>query len=167
MPAGTPARSGTSGSARAESPATAATGAAGRPRSGAHAIAAAIRCPEDKIPQLGEVLDSFTEPTKELRAIGAHLGSGLGSIVNAFNPQMVVLGGYFRALYTLVGAEVDRGLAERTLPAPLESVTLSLPGLGDDSVLLGAAEMAFEPLFVDPVSALGSAIQDICARLAG
>ena len=41
---------------------------------GAHAIAAAIRCPEDKIPQLGEVLDSFTEPTKELRAIGGHLG---------------------------------------------------------------------------------------------
>ena len=31
----------------------------------------------------------------------------------------------------------------------------------------GAAEMAFEPLFVDPVSALGSAIQDVRARLAG
>ena len=45
---------------------------------GAHAIAAAIRCPEDKVPQLGEVLDSFTEPTKELRVIGGHLGAGPG-----------------------------------------------------------------------------------------
>jgi len=134
---------------------------------GAHAIAAAIRCPVDKVPQLGEVLESFSEPTKELRAIGGHLGAGLASIVNAFNPQMVVLGGYFRALYTLVGAEVNRGMAERALPAPLESVTLSLPGLGDDSVLLGAAESAFEPLFVDPVAALGTALMDVRSRLAG
>ena len=42
-----------------------------------------------------------------------------------------------------------------------------MPALGRDSVLLGAAEMAFEPLFVDPVTALGSAIQDVGARLAG
>ena len=80
---------------------------------------------------------------------------------------MVVLGGYFRALYELVGKEVDKGLADRSLPAPLESVTLTLPGLGDDSVLLGAAEIAFEPLFVDPVAALGTALVDVRARLAG
>ncbi len=134
---------------------------------GAHAIAAAIRCPEDKLLQLGEILDSFTEPTKELRVIGGHVGSGLASIVNAFNPQMVVLGGYFRALYELVGSEVDKGLADRSLPAPLESVTLTLPGLGDDSVLLGAAEIALEPLFIDPVAALGTALVDVRARLAG
>ena len=76
-------------------------------------------------------------------------------------------GGYFRALYTLVGSEVNRGLAERSLPAPLESVTLALPGLGDDSVLLGAAEIAFEPLFVDPVAALSAALVDVRASLAG
>jgi predicted NBD/HSP70 family sugar kinase len=134
---------------------------------GAHAIAAAIRCPEDKVPQLGEVLESFDQPTKELRVIGGHLGSGLASIVNAFNPRMVVLGGYFRALFELVGTEVNKGLTDRALPAPLESVTLALPGLGDDSVLFGAAEIAFEPLFVDPVAALGTALVDVRARLAG
>lgn len=134
---------------------------------GAHAIAAAIRCPDDKVPQLGEVLESFDQPTKELRVIGGHLGAGLASIVNAFNPRMVVLGGYFRALYELVGKDVDKGLADRSLPAPLESVTLSLPGLGSDSVLLGAAEMAFEPLFTDPVAALGTALIDVRASLAG
>ena len=46
-------------------------------------------------------------------------------------------------------------------------MSLTLPGLGGDSVLLGAAEIAFEPLFIDPVTALGSAIQDVRARLAG
>jgi len=80
---------------------------------------------------------------------------------------MVVLGGYFRSLYRLVAAEVDAGLADRALPAPLESVTLSLPGLGSDSPLLGAAEIALEPLFTDPVAALGTALVDVQGRLAG
>ena len=70
-------------------------------------------------------------------------------------------------LYTLVGAEVNAGLADRALSAPLESVILSLPGLGADSPLLGAAEIALEPLFVDPVAALGSSLVDARGRLAG
>lgn len=134
---------------------------------GAHAIAAAIRCPADRIPQLDEVLDEYGEPNRELRAIGTAIGQGLASLVNAFNPQVVVLGGYFGALYSLVRDEIDGGLAEAALPAAAESVSLTLPALGADSVLLGAAEMAFEPLFVDPVSALGSAIHDVRGRLAG
>ena len=68
---------------------------------------------------------------------------------------------------SLVRGEIDDGVAAAALPAAAESVSLTLPALGNDSVLLGAAEMAFEPLFVDPVSALGSAIQDVRARLAG
>jgi hypothetical protein len=46
-------------------------------------------------------------------------------------------------------------------------VTLALPGLGCDSPLLGAAEIALEPLFVDPVAALSTALVDVRARLAG
>jgi predicted NBD/HSP70 family sugar kinase len=134
---------------------------------GAHAIAEAIDCPPDKVAQLDEVLEGFTQPPRELRATGTALGHGLASIVNTFNPRLIVLGGYFRPLYPLVGAEVDAGLADRALPAPLESVTLVLPALGSDSALLGAAEIALEPLFVDPVAALGSALVDVRARLAG
>ena len=134
---------------------------------GGLAIAKAIRCPQDQIPQLDEVLDAYDVPPRELRAIGSAIGNGLATIVNAFNPELVVLGGYFSSLYNLVRVEIDAGLAERALPAAFESVTLTRPGLGSDSVLLGAAEMALDPLFVDPVSALGSAIHDIRARLAG
>lgn len=134
---------------------------------GGLAIAEAIHCPPDKVAQLDEVLDGFGKPSPELRATGTALGQGLASIVNMFNPQMVVLGGYFRSLYTLVGSEVNAGLTDQALPAPLESVTLALPGLGSDSPLLGAAEIALEPLFVDPVAALSSALVDARARLAG
>ena len=117
--------------------------------------------------QLDEVLDGFGEPSPALRATGTALGHGLASIVNVFNPRQVVLGGYFRSLYALVGPEVEAGLANRALPAPLESVTLTLPGLGSDSSLLGAAEIALEPLFVDPVAALGTALVGVGTRLAG
>ncbi|HXH77005.1 ROK family protein [Nocardioides sp.] len=134
---------------------------------GAHAIAQAINCPADKVAQLDEVLDGFREPPAELRATGTALGHGLASIVNVFNPRLVVLGGYFRSLYPLVRAEVNAGLSERCLPAALESVTLTLPSLGADSPLLGAAEIALEPLFVDPVAALGTALVDVRSGLAG
>lgn len=134
---------------------------------GAHAIAKAIGYPDDQVAQLGEVLEGFRDPTAELRGIGTQLGYGLASIVNAFNPRVVVLGGYFRELFRLVRADVNVALAERALPAPLESVTLTLPGLGADSVLLGAAEIALEPLFVDPVAGLGTAITSVGTKLAG
>ncbi len=134
---------------------------------GAHAIAEAIHCPPDKVAQLDEILGGFDTPSPELRATGTALGQGLATIVNLFNPRMVVLGGYFRSLYALVGTEVDAGLADRTLSAPLESVTLALPGLGSDSPLLGAAEIALEPLFIDPVAALGSSLVDARGQLAG
>ena len=133
---------------------------------GAHAIAEAIHCPPDRVAQLDEVLADFGKPSPELRTTGTALGQGLASIVNAFNPQTVVLGGYFTSLYRLVSAEVDRGLADLALPAPLESVTLTLPGLGADSPLLGAAEVALEPLLVDPVAALDAALDDVHARVA-
>ena len=45
-------------------------------------------------------------------------------------------------------------------------MTLTLPGLGSDSSLLGAAEIALEPLFVDPVAALGTALVGVGTRLA-
>ncbi len=134
---------------------------------GAHAIAEAIHCPPDKVAQLDEVLEGFDKPSPELRVTGTALGHGLASIVNMFNPRLVVLGGYLSSLYSLVGPEVDAALADRALPAPLESVTLTLPGLGSDSPLLGAAEIALEPLFVDPVAALGSSLLDVRSRLAG
>ena len=43
------------------------------------------------------------------------------------------------------------------LAAPAEQVRLALAGLGDDSGLLGAAELAFAPLLDDPLGRLGVA----------
>ena len=44
-----------------------------------------------------------------------------------------------------------------SLAAPGEHVILSLPALGDDSTLLGAAEVAFAPLLDDPLGVIAEA----------
>ena len=119
------------------------------------------------MPDLDDVLAGYDKAPRELKPIGTALGQGLASIINAFNPEVVVLGGYFSALYDLVGREIETAVAGHTLPAAGESVHLRLPALGQDSILLGAAEMAFEPLFTDPVSALSDAIQDVSGPVAG
>lgn len=134
---------------------------------GGHAISRAISCPTEQVAQLDEVLAGLADVPAPLRHIGTALGQGLASVVNAFNPRLVVLGGYFSPLYDLVRKEIERGLSDTALPAALDTVELVVPGLGGDSVLLGAAEMAFQPLFVDPVASLGNALLDVRSRLAG
>ncbi|GAA1965843.1 ROK family transcriptional regulator [Nocardioides panacihumi] len=134
---------------------------------GGHAIASAIGWSPEKVSQLPEHLESLTSASRELRGIGSDIGRGLASIVNAFNPQLVVLGGYFGSLYPLVRDEILSGLSGAALSAAVDSVTLSVPALGDDAVLLGAAEAALEPLLVDPVGSIGAALLDVPARLAG
>ena len=79
----------------------------------------------------------------------------------------MILGGYFLPLFRLCRSEVAAGLTERALLPARDAVRLTLPGLGNDSVLLGAAEMAMEPVFVDPVASLADAVTDASARLAG
>jgi predicted NBD/HSP70 family sugar kinase len=134
---------------------------------GGHAIAAAVGWPPERVAQLRDHLESLTSAPGELRRIGSDIGCGLASIVNAFNPRLVVLGGYFGALYPLVRDEIHGALSSTALAAAVEAVTLSVPGLGDDAVLLGAAEAALEPLLVDPVASVGAALLDVSARLAG
>jgi predicted NBD/HSP70 family sugar kinase len=134
---------------------------------GAFTIAAAIGCPVDQVAGLGDVLDTYTGSTQQLLNVGTELGRGLAGIVNAFNPQMIVLGGYLASLFRLVGDQVEASLQALALPAPLESLTLVLPGLGADSVLHGAAEMAFAPLFDDPAGTVERAGHDVAAMLAG
>lgn len=134
---------------------------------GASAIAASISLPQDEVVRLDEALEALGAPPRELRPVAANIGRGIGAVVNAFNPSVVIMGGYFRPLYRMLPAEVQAGLAERTLAPARESVRLSLPGLGTDSVLLGAAEMALEPVFDDPVASLAAAVTDAHAALAG
>jgi predicted NBD/HSP70 family sugar kinase len=88
-----------------------------------------------------------------VRQVGDWLGFGVANLVNIFNPEMVIFGGTLREVYLAAAAQVRSRLNRQALPACREHVRLRTPALGDDAALLGAAELAFEPLLADPLDA--------------
>jgi predicted NBD/HSP70 family sugar kinase len=81
----------------------------------------------------------------------AHLlAIALGNAVNMLNPRLIVLGGFLR-VFPAYAAEVLRdALAHRTLRAPRELVRVVPATLGSETLMIGAAELAFAPLLADP-----------------
>ncbi len=90
--------------------------------------------------------------TAAIGDVGRWIGIGLAGLVNVLNPRLVVLGGLFARLQPFVADVVDRGLDERALPAPRGLVRVVPAALGVDAPLLGAAELALEPLVADPAA---------------
>ena len=86
-----------------------------------------------------------------MRQVGDWVGFGVANLVNIFNPEMVIFGGTLREVYLASAAQVRSRLNRNGLPACREHVRLRTPQLGQDAALLGAAELAFEPLFADPL----------------
>lgn len=84
--------------------------------------------------------------------IGRWLGVGLAGLVNVLNPELVVLGGVFGRIYPYAGASLGSELDRLALRASRELVRVVPATLGLDASLLGAAELAFEPLLSDPAA---------------
>jgi predicted NBD/HSP70 family sugar kinase len=99
---------------------------------------------------LREAADGSSKALRALDDIGRWLGFGLAGLVNVFNPQVVVLGGLFGRIHPFVEATLASELARLSLPQSREVVRIAPASLGVDAPLLGAAELAFEPLLADP-----------------
>ncbi len=91
-----------------------------------------------------------------LDEVGRWLGVGLAGLVNILNPQLVVLGSLFGRIHPFVRAALEAELDRRTLPGPRALVRVVPARLGADAPVLGAAELALEPLLADPASLAGS-----------
>jgi predicted NBD/HSP70 family sugar kinase len=133
---------------------------------GSHAVADAVGCPHEEIHRLADFLQPGTPVPAELRQLGRSLGLGLGGLVNVFNPEMIILGGVLRWVFPLVRDDVLDSLESWALPAPAEQAQIVLPWLGGDSVIIGAAELAFTDLLQDPVELLAGADGALVALLA-
>lgn len=85
-----------------------------------------------------------------LHHLGRWLGIGLAGLVNLLNPQLVVLGGMHGLILPAVLPVVEAEVSRRALPPSRALVRIVPADLGADAPLLGAAELAFEPLLSDP-----------------
>jgi len=82
--------------------------------------------------------------------LGRWLGLGIGNLINVFNPDQVVLGGFYHALFPFLEEGVRKGVGEVALEAPLATCDLSRSALGEDAVLIGAAELVLTEVIGDP-----------------
>ena len=92
-----------------------------------------------------ELAHDGDEQSRELVArIGELLGAGLTGLVNAFDPEVVVIGGGAVAAGELLLAPARAVVAERALPPIAERVRIVPAHFGDESGMLGAALLALE-----------------------
>jgi predicted NBD/HSP70 family sugar kinase len=90
---------------------------------------------------------------RSVNNVAEALGRALAALVNALNPQRVLLGGSLSQLLEVAQPQIEASLARYALEAQGRTVQLMQPALGADSALLGAAEIAFGPLLADPLRA--------------
>jgi predicted NBD/HSP70 family sugar kinase len=100
--------------------------------------------PEGEMVALAELMaarDGEVE-TALLTETAGYLGAGIGNLVNLFNPERVVLGGWAGlALGSVLLPQIRAAAKARALAHPYGQVTIELSELGADAVALGAATL--------------------------
>jgi predicted NBD/HSP70 family sugar kinase len=86
-----------------------------------------------------------------LNTVATWVGRGLVTLVNIFNPELLILGGPLLPLVDLTGDVIRAEIAGSSMFGRRHEFRLEPAGLGQDSSLLGAAELAFDELLRDPV----------------
>jgi glucokinase len=81
-----------------------------------------------------------------LDGIGRHLGAGIGSLANIFNPELVVIGGGFAAAGDFVLDPAREVVAREGLAGAGKRVRIVRAELGTAAGLIGAALVAFDAL---------------------
>jgi len=105
-------------------------------------------------PALAAAIARSSDPRvdAELRRQQGILAVALGNAVNVFNPELVVLGGYLATHLAWQPEALIAAIAEATIPAAMEGVSIVPAALGEDRLLIGAAELAFRAVLRDPAS---------------
>lgn len=83
---------------------------------------------------------------EDLAELGHRLGAGIASLVNIFNPEVIVLGGGFAQSGDLVLAPARETLAREALRPARDLVRIEWAELGPEAGMIGAALVGFEAL---------------------
>jgi predicted NBD/HSP70 family sugar kinase len=119
------------------------------------AFARELGCAEsdDEISLITSTLAAAERPGRERKAatrIGEALGRGIAGLVNAFDPDAVILGGLAPRLLAVASSAVDRGYASGLMGTRrLAPVRMIAGSLGEQAPLVGAGEQAFAQILGD------------------
>jgi len=141
-PDGRPCRCGSSGCWETETGELALLARGGRDSdAGIHALAEMIEAAERGEPR---AVAAFADEAR-------WLGLGIAGLINIFDPELVVLGGFFGPILPLIGEQLRREVEARVFLGAARTVPIVASRLGADGGLIGAAELAFEPLVENPL----------------
>lgn len=74
-----------------------------------------------------------------------YIGIGAGNLINAFNPELVVIGGGLsEKLWEWMKGPIKKGIDESAMPFLAKAAKVKQASLGDDSVAVGVAALARE-----------------------
>ncbi|GGH37933.1 ROK family transcriptional regulator [Microbacterium album] len=80
------------------------------------------------------------------------LAATLANAANVLNPSVIVLGGFLAILRDGDPEGLAEAVRSQALAAPAEDLEIRAAALGENRLLIGAAEAAFGPLLADPLS---------------
>jgi predicted NBD/HSP70 family sugar kinase len=78
------------------------------------------------------------------------LAVALSNAINVLNPELVVLGGFLASVHASGPDELERDVAALAVSAAWEGTRIRPAGLGEDRLMIGAAELAFSAMLDDP-----------------
>jgi len=79
-----------------------------------------------------------------------YLAIALRNAVNLVNPSLIVLGGFLGSLYRVAPERIEAAVRGEAMRGAREGVRIVRAELGRDSLLIGAAELAFSDLLANP-----------------
>jgi glucokinase len=93
---------------------------------------------------VGAARESNEAALEAMREIGRRLGAGIGTLINIFEPELVVIGGGFSSALDLLLEPAREVVAQEALRPGRDLVGIVPAELGPDAGLVGAGFVAFE-----------------------
>jgi len=88
-----------------------------------------------------------------LDRVGKNLGVGIANLINLFNPQMIVIGGWSGTMLGgLMLPRIQQTVQRYALAQPMANTGITLSHLGWDAVSLGAATLALQAFLIGETS---------------
>jgi predicted NBD/HSP70 family sugar kinase len=87
-----------------------------------------------------------------IQKAGTSLGLGLSSLINIFNPDAIVLGGYFAKLFPFLIEPIRRTVHQRVMAESLAACQVLRSELGLYAGAIGAAHLVIDQIIANPTA---------------
>jgi predicted NBD/HSP70 family sugar kinase len=130
-------------------------------------------CLETEVNQLklqtamGRELPSAEELQQAMRGAGGALqvevrrqldllGQAIAGFVAIFNPELVLLGGFLGTLHDAMPSRLQACISRQSFAPATAGLKIQRVALGQNLLMVGAAELAFQPVLADPLGGLNA-----------